>query len=349
MPANHSIFISYRRSDSEGETGRIDDHLSAHFGRDAVFRDVDSLPLGVDFRTHLNQTVDQCKVLIAVIGDRWLNELNQRFLNDETDWVREEIAWALEKEIIVVPVFVDSTKSVAAADLPMPVAALAYRNSAQVRPGSDFRPDMARLIRWLEEVVGKPDNRKETYVVVEGCRDRPALTQYLATTANRLKQRGSLAIRQNIAYESVQFKQVAKILDFEPGMGMRGEALFIFTEFAELNLSTLQQFSAQALTWARQEVNVKSAGQAFYNFRIPTHLCFAIAIVDQLDEATRTAIKTTNPIAKRVDVLWYEIPVVYELGAGTLHYYDKASSLLENFRGEVAWRKLRPIIQELLN
>lgn len=348
MTVDPSIFISYRRSDSERETGRIDDHLIAHFGRDAVFRDVDSLPLGVDFRAYLNHKVNQCKVLIAVIGDRWLDELNKRFLNDETDWVREEIAWALERESTIIPVFVGSKDSVAAADLPMPVAALAYRNSAQVRPGSDFRSDMNRLIRSIEKVVGKPDNRKETYVAVEGCRDRSALTQYLTTTANRLKQKGSLAIRQNIAYESVQFQQVAKILDFEPGMGMRGEALFIFAEFAELNLSTLQQFSAQALTWARQEVNVKSAGQAFYNFRVPAHLCFAIAIVDLLDEATRSAIKTTNPMAKRVDVLWYEIPVTYELSTGTLHYYDRASSLVENFRGEVVWRKLRPIIQELL-
>jgi len=246
MPADHSIFISYRRSDSERETGRIDDHLSAHFGREAVFRDVDSLPLGVDFRTCLNQAVDRCQILIAVIGDRWLNELNKRFLSNETDWVREEIARALERELTVVPVFVGSTKSIAVTDLPTPLAALAYRNAARVRPDSDFHPDMARLIRWIENVVGEPEDRRETYVVVEGCCDRQALQQYLTTTANRLKQSGSLAIRQNIAYESVQFKQVAKILDFEPGMGMRGEALFIFAEFAELNLSTLQQFSAQA-------------------------------------------------------------------------------------------------------
>ena len=116
MPIDHSIFISYRRSDSERETGRIDDHLSAHFGREAVFRDVDSLPLGVDFRAHLNRKVDRCEVLIAVIGDRWLDELNKRFLNDEIDWVRAEIAWALERQTTerkttVIPVFVGSANS----------------------------------------------------------------------------------------------------------------------------------------------------------------------------------------------------------------------------------------------
>ena len=33
-----SIFISYRRSDSIAETGRLYDHLESHFGRNRVFK-----------------------------------------------------------------------------------------------------------------------------------------------------------------------------------------------------------------------------------------------------------------------------------------------------------------------
>ena len=43
------IFISYRRTDSD-IAGRIADHLLAEFGRDSVFLDVDSIPVGRDFR-----------------------------------------------------------------------------------------------------------------------------------------------------------------------------------------------------------------------------------------------------------------------------------------------------------
>ena len=63
------IFISYRREDSEHVTGRIYDRLEGHFGRDAVFLDVDTIPFGVDFRDHLGRAVGQCDVLLAVIGD----------------------------------------------------------------------------------------------------------------------------------------------------------------------------------------------------------------------------------------------------------------------------------------
>ena len=54
MSSPGSIFISYRRSDSIANTGRIYDYLERRFGRDRVFKDVDSIPLGVNFRTFLD-------------------------------------------------------------------------------------------------------------------------------------------------------------------------------------------------------------------------------------------------------------------------------------------------------
>ena len=72
-PVKHSqtapaIFISYRREDSSDVTGRIYDRLCQHFGKESVFKDVDSIPLGVDFRKHLGDSVGQCNILLTVIG-----------------------------------------------------------------------------------------------------------------------------------------------------------------------------------------------------------------------------------------------------------------------------------------
>ena len=80
-----SIFISYRRSDSIAETGRLYDHLESHFGRNRVFKDVDSIPLGVNFRQYLDQEVGGCQVFVAVIGPKWLTVigLKQRKLRFE--------------------------------------------------------------------------------------------------------------------------------------------------------------------------------------------------------------------------------------------------------------------------
>ena len=48
------IFLSYRRDDSAAAAERIYDHLHAHFGPDAVFRDIDNIRFGVDFREHID-------------------------------------------------------------------------------------------------------------------------------------------------------------------------------------------------------------------------------------------------------------------------------------------------------
>ena len=43
-------------------------------------------------------------------------------------------------------------------------------------------------------------------------------------------------------------------------------------------------------------------------------------MVDQIDNATGRAVRTTNPFEQRVDMLWYEVPVIYELNRQQLYY-----------------------------
>ena len=59
------IFISYRRQDAGHATGRINDRLRNEYGEDAAFMDVDNIPVGVDFRVHLDEQVSKCDVLLA--------------------------------------------------------------------------------------------------------------------------------------------------------------------------------------------------------------------------------------------------------------------------------------------
>jgi hypothetical protein len=103
------ILISYRREDSADATGRIYDRLVQQFGRTAVFKDVDSIPLGINFRKHLDEQVAKCDVFLAVIGPDWMGskagEGTSR-LDDPRDFVRIEIESALKREIPVIPVLV---------------------------------------------------------------------------------------------------------------------------------------------------------------------------------------------------------------------------------------------------
>jgi len=96
------VFISYRRDDSAGHAGRVQDRLERELGRDLLFMDVDAVPLGDNFVTVLSEEVAKCDVLLAVIGPNWLNardEDGSRRLDNPHDFVRIEIGAALQRSI----------------------------------------------------------------------------------------------------------------------------------------------------------------------------------------------------------------------------------------------------------
>jgi hypothetical protein len=151
-----AIFLSYRRTGTSDVTGRIYDRLVQDFPPDRVFKDVDSIPLGLDFREHLADSVSRCRILLAVIGRDWLEEdpaAGGTRLADPADFVRIEIEAALERGIPVVPVIVQGAHIPAAEALPESLRGLAYRQGIAVRPDPDFHPDMERLIRGIREYL----------------------------------------------------------------------------------------------------------------------------------------------------------------------------------------------------
>jgi formylglycine-generating enzyme required for sulfatase activity len=168
-----SIFISYRRVDSSDVTGRIYDRLVAAFDRNSVFKDVDSIPFGVDFREHLDGAVSQCQVCLVVVGRTWLeakDEAGRRRLDSTQDFVRIEIESALKRKIPVIPVLVGGASMPGPEQLPLSLEPLAYRNGAQVRSDPDFHRDMDRLIAGIQQHFGSaqtpppsPLQQKQTF------------------------------------------------------------------------------------------------------------------------------------------------------------------------------------------
>ena len=150
------IFISYRRDDSNDITGRIYDWLVQHFGPDYVFKDVDSIPLGVDFKQHLDQAVAQCSVFLTVIGTDWLftsETAEKSRLYNSADFVRIEVESALQRDIPLIPIFVREASMPSAEDLPDSLKSLVFRNGISIRPDPDFHSDMNRLIRAIDDYV----------------------------------------------------------------------------------------------------------------------------------------------------------------------------------------------------
>lgn len=122
----------------------------------SVFWDVDSIPLGVDFRAYLDEQVAKCDVFLAVIGRDWLRGKGRKGksrLEDPGDFVRIEIESALTRQIPVIPVLVGGASIPPAERLPVSLQDLSYRNGIVVRPDPDFHRDMDRLIRLLEQSI----------------------------------------------------------------------------------------------------------------------------------------------------------------------------------------------------
>ncbi|NJL95557.1 MAG: toll/interleukin-1 receptor domain-containing protein, partial [Anaerolineae bacterium] len=101
------VFISYRRLDSRDAVGRIFDRLSAYFGEEALFRDVDYIKPGMNFKKRIESTLDQAVVVLVIIGEKWLevkDEHGRRRLDSPVDFVRLEIEMALQRNIRIIPV-----------------------------------------------------------------------------------------------------------------------------------------------------------------------------------------------------------------------------------------------------
>ena len=141
------IFISYRRDDAADQAHRLYDQLSARFGADSVFIDVEKIDLGEDFTEVIEEKVGFCDSLVAVIGKRWLTCADAdglRRLDNPEDWVRLEIAAALSRDMKVFPVLVDGAPPPRSNDLPSPLAALARWQAVPIHHDS-FDADVSRL------------------------------------------------------------------------------------------------------------------------------------------------------------------------------------------------------------
>src|SRR5262245_54909741 len=100
------VFISYRRDDSRYQARMMYTAFTQVVPRENVFMDIDSIPLGADFRKILKSWVNQCHMLLALIGPGWINAVDpksgQPRLENPADFVRIEIAEALARDIPVI-------------------------------------------------------------------------------------------------------------------------------------------------------------------------------------------------------------------------------------------------------
>jgi hypothetical protein len=150
------IFISYRRDDTRQAAGRLADDLVVAFGREHIFRDIETIEIGVDFTQALEKALGECEVMLVLIGHLWsgiTDAQGVRRLGKADDWIRAEIVTALQRGIRVVPVLVDGAELPAASELPEDLQPLLRRQALELADAR-WASDVARLVEGLRALPG---------------------------------------------------------------------------------------------------------------------------------------------------------------------------------------------------
>jgi TIR domain-containing protein len=147
-----TVFVCYRRQDAEDAAGRLHDKLVSVYGSERVFMDIDNVPLGVNFVTHIKERLQDCGAVLVIVGRNWTTITDpegSRRLDNPADHVRVEVATALKQGTIVIPILVQGASMPRSADLPEDIRDLAFYNGLRLTP-EFWRPGVERLIKELD-------------------------------------------------------------------------------------------------------------------------------------------------------------------------------------------------------
>src|SRR5437660_1027711 len=100
------IFISYRWDDSAAEARLLYSELKSVFPKKHIFFDRENLRPGQILKDKIARELDQCRILVLVIGPSWA-EISRRRRDDPDDHSRFEIDYALRRNLLIIPVLTD--------------------------------------------------------------------------------------------------------------------------------------------------------------------------------------------------------------------------------------------------
>ena len=155
------IFMSYRRADDRHFIGRLHDRLCDAFGDEMVFRDIDSIPAGTNFRNVILRTLNEVDAVVAVIGPHWSRSSAGDRAAGDTDYVFLELAEALREGKPVLPVLIEDTEMPSPDALPSALRALGEINAISVHGDPAFRRDSTRLVEVIAAIVAEDRARVE--------------------------------------------------------------------------------------------------------------------------------------------------------------------------------------------
>src|SRR5262245_22489652 len=152
----NQIFISYRRDDEPGTTGRIYDRLGKEFGKKVIFKDVNSIPAGEDVKPYIISAINKCKIVLVIIGEQWIKIKDEKGvprIQAPDDYVRMEIEEAIRRKKLIIPLLINNTKMPREDKIPDSIKGLVSKNGVKIGHDPNFDFDIGNLIGKLEKYL----------------------------------------------------------------------------------------------------------------------------------------------------------------------------------------------------
>jgi pterin-4a-carbinolamine dehydratase len=116
--------------------------------------DTESIRMADDWPKRIDRALRSATVLIAVIGPSWLriaDEYGRRRIDKEDDWVRNEIRYALENAVTVLPILLSKTPVPDRSALPECLGKLVERQAFELRDDR-WESDLGLFLSRLETI-----------------------------------------------------------------------------------------------------------------------------------------------------------------------------------------------------
>ncbi|WP_431825273.1 4a-hydroxytetrahydrobiopterin dehydratase [Burkholderia sp. F1] len=154
QPQEPLAFISYRRADSSAASRWLAQSVARTFGAQRVFIDTESIRTSDDWVERINEALSSATLLVPVMGAAWFSvadKYNRRRIDNEDDWVRREIRYALDSKLAIMPVLLSGTRMPEPLAFPESIAKLSRFRAAELRD-DHWESDLRLLLARMEEL-----------------------------------------------------------------------------------------------------------------------------------------------------------------------------------------------------
>lgn len=166
MEHSPKMFISYRRDDTGGDAGWMNDTLNQLLGSGSTFLDLSSIVPGRDFEVELKRALRQTRFLLALIGPKWEmieDSVHKPRLYDEDDYVRMELLATIENGVPIVPILLNRNSVPSARDLPDVLRPITKLEAFEIRRDR-WIDDVSALLKKLNSALDPDEDRQARQV-----------------------------------------------------------------------------------------------------------------------------------------------------------------------------------------